>query len=228
MAEGLSLSLASDANLKAYYKLESTADTGPNNYTLTNNGTVTFSAGKYNNAANFGSSNSAKYLSTTNPMGITTGALSISLWVKMLAEINTGGYALAAHSNTDKTVESIVTYQYNSGTRRFRFSRFKPPATSDAVNYEVDAGTANFYHLVYSYDGTNLSAYVNGALAGSTAASGTGTGGPDTGVYIGRDAYVASYSSALIDDVMIFNRGLTSGEASSLYADGSPLFFAQL
>src|SRR5204862_6616042 len=69
--------------LQVYYKLENLTDSRGNSLTLTNQGTVSFSAGKVNNAANFVSA-SSQYLShadaTAYRMG--TGDFSYAFWVK--------------------------------------------------------------------------------------------------------------------------------------------------
>jgi len=52
MLELASLALFSDPNLAEYYKLEGL--TGKNGNTLTNVNSVTFTAAKYNNGANYG------------------------------------------------------------------------------------------------------------------------------------------------------------------------------
>lgn len=91
-------------NLTAYYKLEDISDSWAS-YDLTNNGTTTFDTGKINNAANLGTSNSTKWLSTTDPLGINGGTMSVSFWAKVLTA--PGIYYLFTQEN-DNTGTGIV------------------------------------------------------------------------------------------------------------------------
>lgn len=209
-------SLISDANLKAYYRLENENDYTANVYHLTNNNTVTFSAGKFNNAANFGTSNTNKSLTISNNLGIDGGNISICALVKLSTEIGSGYYSIVSQQSTTSKVKNAIMYNYNSGTRRLEFWRVKNGVAVDGPTYTITLGTSNWYYLVYTYDGTNVRGYVNGVLVGTGASSGNGSAAAASFLDIAQDES-GRYYSGLIDDVSVFNRVLTAAEISQLY-----------
>lgn len=224
MAELSTTSLFADANLKAYYKLESgalTTDSGPNGYTLTNNNTVGEASGKYGICADLGTANTDKSLSIVNDLGITNGAVTMALWIKMRTEISTGTWSLLQHEDAGTSINYQIEYDYNGGTRRLNFRRDKQGVAEGVSNYTVTLGTADWHHVVLTYDTTNLRGYVDGALvAGPTALSGDGTGVAADVFSIGAfRGTVDGFTSAYIDDVGVFNRALTDAEVLTLYTD---------
>lgn len=214
--------LFNDASLKAYYRLQNPNDSKGSNH-LTNNNAVGFSAAQFNDGANFGPSNTNKSLNVLNNLGIDGGVCSLSIWVKLLAEITTGifGFVDLVSSNAD--VGNRIRYYYNSGSPLVQFHRVKHNVGEQGGSYGVSLGTSNWHHMVYTYDGTYVRGYINGSLVvGPIAASGTGSGAPSY-LVIGasstsNESYIpANFASALIDDVAIFNRVLSATEVSDLY-----------
>lgn len=222
MAQLSDTSLLTDPNLKAYYKLENVNDTTANAFNLTNNGTVTFSTAKFSNGADLGATNTTKSLSTTNSLGIDGGSISVSIWVKMNAEIGSGLQDFVVQGNTVSSVLYLIRYDYNSGTRQVTFRRVTFGVGGVSVNYTIALGTSNFNHLVLTYNSSNstLTGYVNKVSVGTTTGSGNGSGAA-TGFSIGDDHANGDlrYSSILIDDCAVFNRELTSKEVTLLYDD---------
>lgn len=236
--------LLADGNLKAYYRLANTSDSGSGGFTLTNNNSVPFVSAKYSNGADFGSSNTNKSLTINNNLGITAGNVSISCWVKLKAEIGSGTWGLVGQEGRqiggDEWIRYQIGYEYNGGARRLRFSRVKNDVADQTANYTITLGTSSWHHLVLTYDGTNLRGYVDGTLqAGPTAASGFGgsanghsefsIGASPSGTNTAGE--VENYASAIIDDVAVFNRVLNSTEVTSLYTDPqltSPAFILML
>lgn len=231
MAELYKTSLFSDANLVAYYKLEDVSDSKGSN-TLTNTGTTTFSAAKFNNGADFGISNTTKRLGTTTNLGITTGAMSMSCWVKGLSAITSGTYEILQHShrtagvNTD--VLNDILYEYNGGTKRIGFRRY---TNASAVKYSnLDLGTTDFIHIVYVYNGsTTVEGYINGVSIGTVASTSTtytnNSNNRFTIAAYGDDGGYLSYASILVDDVAIFSRALNAAEVLQLYQEQSYSWF---
>jgi hypothetical protein len=210
-------SLLSDANLKAYYKLEANGnDSSGNGYNLT---TVTGSP-DYVQAV-FGNGidcDNNERVSAAINCGIASGNCSVAFWVKGKVDI-TSGESTMVQLNTGDTNDLGygVTYQYNSGTRRLYFRRSKWNVAHEGPTYNLTLGTSNWYHVVCTYDGTNVRGYVNGALvAGPTAASGNGSGTTAALTTIAASGFAAYY-----DDVAIFNKALTAAEVEKLYYKGA-------
>ena len=229
MAELISTSLFGDANLVAYYRLEDVNDS-KGSFNLTNVNSVTFTSAKYGNGANLGASNSNKYLTVANDLGITGGAITISLWVKLLAETSADDYFLAVQQDDSVDVDNGISYNHGGGSQTVTFRRNKANVQVQTATWSSGAlGTANWTHLVYTYDATNIRGYANGVLvAGPTAASGNGDGTNADMFRIGANRVAGEFSSALIDDVAVFTRALTAAEVSTLYTEGggNPMFFS--
>jgi len=212
-----SLPLRSDPNLIAYYKLENTSEE-INAITITNKGSVAFNAAQFNNGADFGSSNTTKSLTASNDLGVTGGAISISLWIKLSAEISSGTWVFASQGDAGNDVHYIIEYQYNGGTRRMAFHRFKGPSTFDTNTYNITLGTSNWYHIALTYDGSTVRGYINGSEVGSGASSsGNGTSGGVDSFSIGASWIPDALTSGVIDDVSVFSDALTATEVLNLY-----------
>lgn len=223
--------LATDANLKAYYKLENVNDSGPNGYTLTNNNTATFTDGVFGNGADFGSANSTKVLYINNNLGITGGAISMSGWINITTAPGTNAtYEIFRQQDNTNWITYYLDYSDSSGTKRIQFGRDRYGVVSDSITYNTTLTTGTWYYISATYDGTNIRLYINGSLVGGpTAASGNGTSSGRSNAFgIGAAHYDTNsntnYFSGLIDDVSIFSRALTPDEISYL-ATGSPIVF---
>lgn len=217
--------LADSSNLKAYYKFNSgalTTDSSGNGYTLSNNNTVGETAsGKFGYAADLGSS-SNKYFSIANDIGITGGAITMSCWVKLNAEVSANKYDFFNQGDASTFVDYHITYEYNSGTRRLVFRRIRRGVVANDVNYNLTLGTSSWYHLVLTYDGTTLRAFVNGAYVGGIASSGNGSSGTSDITGIGADVSSGppdanTYAFTLIDDAAIFSSALSADQIKELY-----------
>ena len=216
-------------SLVSYWKLDETSgnasDATSSVKTLTNVGTTAYAAAKINNGADFGITNSTMYLTRTGYV-VSDGACSISFWVKQRTEIS-GGVQTFSFSGSESTALS-VEYDFNAGTRRLQLTRIRSSLPTITTNYTITLGTANFYHIVGTYDGANIILYVNGVSVGSTAASlnGTTNWSPGGGYFsIGanrsaNDGSVSQYASAVIDESGIWNRAITATEVTNLYNSG--------
>lgn len=211
-------------NLIAYYMLEDATEyyEGSGTYDLTNNGTVTFSSGKVNNAANYGDPNTTKYLSSAQTFGIDGGNMSCSMWVKFsTAPTNTTVVFWYQYNDTSK-VEYLVFYDNALGvnTLTFRRNRSGTAVNEIVVTTTLSAGT--WYHLVLTYDGSTLEGWLNGSSQGTVASSGSGSstaGG--TGLQLSGHFGNANLVRGLEDECGIWSKKLSNTEVSDLYNGGS-------
>jgi len=240
---GLPSYLPQQANIRAYYALEDVNDGSANGYNLTNKGSVTFTPAKINNGANLGSSNSSKALYIENNLGITTGSITMTGWVKCLAEIGSGEWEIFHHSENvsggSSALDNRIIYDYNAGTRRLIFRRYTNAA--DDVNYNITLGTSNFYHVAYVFNSSTkkVYGYVNGSLVGSVDSTSTTytdntTDGFRIGTYVAGDGYYYNYASMLVDETIVWNLALSDNEIYKVFkysfktggvAIGSPMIF---
>lgn len=219
MAELNSLSLLSDANLQAYYRLEDINDS-KDSHTLTNNNTVAFNAAKYNNGADFGASNTNKSLYRATNFTIDGGANTFSCWVKLTTEIGSGKYSIFDHRSSATTnIITSIDYEYNAGTRRLTFHRVKLSVVDNAINYTITLGTTAYYHLAITYNATDIIAYVNAVNVGTIGSTGNGTGAQSAQFSLGSTIDPVQFLSGIIDDTAIFDRALTAAEILTVFID---------
>jgi len=209
----------SDGSLKAYYHLEDIADSSGNGYNLTNHGTTPFNAGKFDNAADFGTGNSGKYLDIANDLGITGSDLSVSCWYKPPADAP--AYDTVLYQGDAGThVHYTLNYVSASGNHVY-FNRGKNGVADQQVDVSQTLSTSTFSHLVMTYDGIEIKAWINGISKGSQSASGNGTSGDADTVTIGAYAAPTNYADGLVDECAIFNKDLSADEIAGLYNGGA-------
>jgi hypothetical protein len=225
--------LSQFSNLVAYYRFENgalTTDSSGNSHTLTNNNSVAGNAsGKFGYCADQGSTNTTKFFHIADALDVDGGEITISLWVKNLSDIASGGpWGFANQYNTNNDVCHGIRYEYNGGTRRLYFDRWKCGVADEGPTYNLTMGTANWYNIVYTYDGTYVRGYVNGELvAGPTTASGTGdksTASRSNNFTIGTISVKAGvsfgsyHSMSLIDDAFVLSgTALTASQIKAIY-----------
>ena len=214
MPEILGLPLFSDANLISYYRLEDVSDSKGSN-TLTNNGSVAFNAAVFNNGGDLGASNSSKSLTVGGNMGIAgAGDFTFSFWLKLRTEISSGAYRLISWNSQltdDRYVD--ISYEYNSGTPRITVDA----SGGTGIAYNITLGTSNFYHIVITRSSGTTTLYINGVAVGGTGTTGASAGGANI-FYIGMNIASSNYTSAIYDDLAVFNRVLDPSEVWSIYS----------
>lgn len=225
MAELYGHKLFGDSSLKAYYRLEDANDSGPNGYTLTNNGSIPFNMAKFRNGGDLGASNSTDYFNRNTAIISPLADYTISILVKLQTEIGSGIYEfIRIENNTDKHV-IYCQYQYNGGTRRIHYQQDRWVIAGYGPDYNVTLGIADWYHLVFRINSASMQIYVNGIAAGSPVTMDSyvaGSTATNNQLLIGAGntvgtSTIINYSSIIVDDVAIFSRALTVAEIYSLY-----------
>ncbi len=216
-------------NLVEFWKL-SNVNGATGTYNLTNNNTVTFVSGLIDNCANFVKA-SSQSLSSTSDGGVTNGAFSVSLWVKMLTENSSTGDMLWSNGDAGTRIRSFIYYQWNGSGYQLYCAREKLGVGQNAITYVTTLGTTNWHHIVFTYDASNLKLYVDGVYRGTVAATGNGSSGGTDGMAIGSDTPAGAYAWAQIDAVGFWSKALSdgspslnaaaTGEVAELYNSGS-------
>jgi hypothetical protein len=163
-------------NLRAYYKLENENDSSGNGLTLTNNNSVTFTSGKFNNGANFGSSGTNKGLTTTtNPLSTTTiypFHIIFSFKLNNTTSTNTNATVIALNTDTATTggLNVFVRYSISAGNITMTANRQSTIANASAsVVFPVDS--INHVVFIRVYDimsiGITVDRIYNAANIGS-------------------------------------------------------------
>lgn len=220
-SEVSSISLANDANLVAYYRLEdTTGKDNKNSYDLTLHGSPSIVAAQFGNGLDTGNPNISTYAEVNSNLGITkNGPVSISAWVKMKQEITSSTWGIAGVGISSGNIEYEIKYVYNAGTRQVVFNRNKMWVGNDDSTYNIDLGTS-WHHLVLVYNGTYIYGYVDGAPSTTISSTADGDHGATNHFTMGasNQGGLGEYGSYVIDDVSVFSKALTEAEVASLYA----------
>lgn len=211
------INLFNHSKLVSYYKLESTADSKGSN-TLTNNGTTPFNAAKFNNGADFGSSNTTMWLSVANDLGIKSNVnATITGWVNITT---------APASNTRMCIFSVASfsvvdrgfalfYKDNAGTKQLSVWA----GSNNTLDFTTTLTTGTWYHvaIVRNSLASICYLYLNGVMVATTALGGSGLGGFNN-FMIGADESNSNKLSGVVDDVAVFNGVLTPVEINTIYS----------
>lgn len=222
------LAVTKSRNLAGGWRLEETSGTSSADLSgNANTGTLTGSpsrvAGKLGTGLSLNGSSQYVTIPSSASLRI-SGQITVSAWVK-LSSIPSSNWA------------NIVSKGFDGGTVGYdlRLTYFGS-STLDILSYDgseygtsydVSAWTTGvWYHVVGLYDGTNWKLYVNGVNV-STTASGTGAlGSANTGpLVIGgfdNSGSVSRLFPGTIDEVRVYNRGLTAAEVRSLMLGFEP------
>ena len=212
-------------NLIAYYKLADLTDEEGNTYPLTNTGTCTFTTGYSGDAVSFPSGTN-KFLGRTDTLGITsTGAWSVRMLVKTASETTVDREIFQLYRpGAGAGVVYRGLYEYNGGSRRVRFFRIGTGFT--ALDNSGNIANNAWHQIVYTYDGTNQTLYLDAEAAVTDANTGMADAGA-TLMNLGGGATNTSLDG-LMDEVAFWDREITSTEVSDLWASGTPLDYAGL
>ncbi|MBI2110361.1 right-handed parallel beta-helix repeat-containing protein [Candidatus Woesearchaeota archaeon] len=188
---------------------------GRNNGTFKAPGQPKIDAGKFNRGVTFiGSSATGQInLSTVEALGNTN--VTIMAWIKSgnwnAADGPNDYYPILTQSVSDYT----GYYFYIGGTAEARRPGFDLDATGGALAPStMNLSINRWYHVVGTHNDTHISIYVDGVIRTSKAVTGSGA---KKAAYIGFDD-VSDYFNGSIDEVVIYNRTLTSAEINAHYA----------
>lgn len=212
--------------LVAFWKGDSTADSGPNGYTLTNTNAATFTAGKIGNAFTLASA-STQYLSVADNANLSMGGtdFSISLWAKFTSRFAFEGLVSKGNAQASGG-EYLLAYDNATGKLMWTI-RQTGNVSSDNVLSLTTVTDATWYHVVCTFaTDTNVAAIYldNDAGSSKTLSGGVGYGlDGSNAVNIGRWAGGGSTMNGQIDAVGIWRKVLSAGERATLYQGGTGL-----
>ena len=196
------------ANLLAFWRLEGLTDSSGNGYTLTNNGSVQFSAGKIGNCAVTDGSN---YLSVSN--FTINGPFSLSFWMKV-----TAGYG-NANIGVNQYPGMIVapTSPFDGSVV---FSDFASWGVYSAPGV-IQSDAWHHYCLVTSETSTAL--YIDGVNVASSNVHLCSMANPQRvfGIFGNEvDGTYGGNSKGSMDALGLWSRALTINEVKTLYNNG--------
>ena len=114
-------------------------------------------------------------------------------------------------TNTYFISNDKVSYYYNPYNQTFTFKNGN--STVSSSQYQLEENT--WYIIGYTYDGNNVSFYVNGIKLSSSNISGSLSS--STSFKIGTDSNATQASKMTIGDILFYNRILSDNEISTNY-----------
>jgi hypothetical protein len=174
--------------------------------------------GKFNNSLNFDGTDDFATITDANNIYQITGDLSVSSWIKT-SSATAQQMVISKGSTTDWLYSLFV----NSGKALCKIYQQNSTSAYLSAQSTQDVNDGSWHMVTCSLVGTTLTTYVDGKVA-ATSSSTTGT--RDTAssgsLYIGN--FSNSGNSLLfpgqIDDVRIFNYGLSAAQIQKLYNNG--------
>ncbi len=153
----------------------------------------------------------------------TTNQGSLSVW------INTSAIPTSEDRYFQHGFSAIFNIKFSTiGARGFTASLFDGVAAQLAIS-GVTPVTGNWYHVVSTFNESDVMIYVNGSLKAKTAIGTINYIG--NGNLLGISGHTCSTTAALIpnatmDEAGFWNRTLTASEISDLYNEGSGISFS--
>src|SRR3990167_3539263 len=103
-------------------------------FTLTNNNSVAYSAGKIGNAADGGATNTNKTLTITNNLGITGGAITMAGWVNVTTAPSDAAQCFFRQKDSGPAdVAYWIRYRDVAGAKTLVFIRDRYGVASEAI-----------------------------------------------------------------------------------------------
>lgn len=195
-------------NLLHAWGLASTAD-ALGSITLTNTGSIVFTTDGVNGKAASGFATN-QWLTLPSSEQLTSGAFSLSLWIKnptdgtTVCEFPIGG--------------NNFLFMTNSGSVYIGFRGVS------AITGNYSFASDVWYHVVVTWSGSEFTVTANGS---AVSVSGTGAPGGSSSTYgIGNQSGGGYPFSGAIDEFYVFNVVLTSDQKNALYSSGAGRFYA--
>jgi hypothetical protein len=141
-------------------------------------------------------------------------AWTIECWCKITSFVS-GGHVMVGMGTSSSGETAQILYTSNGTTAAFQLSTFGTDITGPTT-----LSTGTIYHVVGTYDGTNIRLYMNGSLiAGPLSAS---LNLVATFALIGAQGTGPNeFFNGVVDEVAIYNASLTSSQISNHYTAGT-------
>lgn len=205
--------------LDSYFKLEDATDYYGTLGTLTNNGTVTFSAGKVYNGGNF--NGTSQYLQSSTLPSTKTSSFSVAGWVKVNSTSEHGIFL-----SNGKNASAGWAVGVGSGSVASAGNNLCAVSFGGS---NIDFGAAigsGWHHIVLTVDSSQVwRGYIDGVLCPNTATQTPGTpsghftlGADDDGSGV-PDSW--AYFPGMLDEWGIWDKVLSPQEITNLYNGGS-------
>jgi hypothetical protein len=209
---GCSGDVISTTNLAAYYKFDNNVNDSSVNAL---NGTatdITYSAGKYDNAANLNGTTSFVSVADNALLEGSSGNISVFGWIKITDYASDTAQHLASKWATTTGWRLVA-----------RPGDILITLGSTNIGRGTGVPTGDWVHIGFTYNGSTCKVYQNGVQVG-TDASATATLANTQQMHIGKRSNGSDgFVKGQLDDVNVWQRVLTATEVSNLYNSSCPL-----
>lgn len=222
-------------NLVAYWSLANVNDAHGSN-TLTNNGTVTFVAGKVGNAADC-ESGSSQYLSIIDNAALSMGDIDCTFagWVRFESAPTAGTFTmtvLAKCNLSDNQREYLLDWEQSANRLRVQISGDGTATTTLVANTLGIPQLATWYFIVWKHDSVNNQIIMKiNDVAETPVAHTTGIHNGTSTFALGaliRSAATDRFMDGLLDEWGIWKRKTTDAEDTWLYNSGTGRSYAEI
>jgi len=214
--------------VRVYYHAENTNDATANAINLTNNNSVSFSAARFANGFDMGSSGTNKGMTvSSNPFSSSTpDKVYVSFWVKMNSTADHSGAFTILSSDISTTGGRVyqLLYSITSGVLTLQLLRNISGGTTGPTNGTWSPTTTDWYFIEFYYDSSvpvftysvwnaNMSLIVSNTSTSSTG--GASTVGGSRYLSIGNNRGLTNQCRCIIDEYIMSETFFVESSSSS-------------
>jgi hypothetical protein len=173
-------------------------------------GAPTLTADRFGTPASAYSFNGASYFTASDsiPTALPSGSnpRTVCIWYNLttlsgvtLTNYGTGVAGQAFGLGTNSLFSSVFTYTYD-------------------LNIFLSPRTNVWTHYCGVYSGSDIKAYINGALVAETTATSSGINTVLSSLAVGKSNFQADFLTGSLDDLRIYNRALSAIDVAAIYS----------
>lgn len=213
--ENVATQIVASSNLVGWWKLDETGGNTVLDSSLNGNhgvyeGSIESSIGKISSAISFNGASEQVEIPNESFYDSLTTAITISCWFRV-ETFDTPWQALVTKGDNSWRVHRHLTGNVLT---------FTITGTSNSLSATTEVNDGLWHHIAAVYDGSFKYIYIDGVLDNSVASTGT-IKSNDYAIGIGENIQHNTREwEGDIDDVRIYNKGLSSSEVSLIYSQG--------
>ena len=108
-------------------------------------------------------------------------------------------------------------YHLTTGGEAYYWWRTATGGTHSITTSGAGISVGNWHHVAVTFSASKLRLYIDGAMIGEKTQPGTLSSGGNSAAFIGSDRGKSEFFRGGIDDLRIYNSGLSKGEIKRLY-----------
>jgi hypothetical protein len=220
----------------AYYRLDEASgttaiDASGNGYTGTYSGSgVTYGvAGALSNDADTSVTFNGSSGDMAMPAGVdpsTFQSLSVEFWLKLSTLSLSSQPAIIANDAPGTSNKGFVVYLNSTGSAIILKLGNGSSSTTSTLNYPFATGV--WYHIVWTWNGTNIAGYVNGVVKENDNTFGGPIASTTNHVTVGHNPAGTDWLTGSVDEVAIYNTTLSAARILAHFQAASLTFSSSI